>query len=287
MSMDGILLLNKPVGYTSRKVCNEISRIYNEKRVGHVGTLDPFASGLLIVAMGKCTKSVTFFDEAIKEYEADIVLGKETDTLDNTGNFISELEVPTISEEQIRGVLIGFLGDQTQIPPMTSAIHVNGKRLYEYAHEGKEVERPSRDIHIYELKLISFKSNVVTIYCKVSKGTYIRTLGSDIANKLGTVGYLNRLVRVGVEPFKLEEASSYEEVKEKTAKMYSTGDILSRFMNTVSFDDKKIEDIKNGKITFLDKETKDNRILVVDSKGNAVAVYTKENGKLKFTRGLF
>ena len=137
------------------------------------------------------------------------------------------------------------------------------------------------------MKLLSFKDNVVTIYCKVSKGTYIRTLGSDIANKLGTVGYLNRLVRVGVDPFKIEEASSYEEVKEKAAKMYSSSDILSRFMNTVSFDDKKIEDIKNGKITFLDKETKDNRILVVDSKGNAIAVYTKENGKLKFTRGLF
>ena len=287
MSMDGILFLNKPVGYTSRKVCNEISRIYSEKKVGHVGTLDPFASGLLIVAMGKCTKAVTFFDEAIKEYEADIVLGKESDTLDNTGNFINEIAVPELTKEQINKVLVSFLGDQKQIPPMTSAIHVNGKRLYEYAHEGKEVDRPTRDIHIYELKLLSFKDNVVTIYCKVSKGTYIRSLGSDIANKLGTVGYLNRLVRVGVNPFKLEEASSYEEVKEKAARMYSTSDILSRFMNAVSFDDKTVEDIKNGKITYLDIESKENRILVLDSKGNAIAVYTKENEKLKFARGLF
>ncbi len=285
--MDGILLVNKPVGYTSRKVCNEISKIYHEKRVGHVGTLDPFASGLLIVAMGKATKAVTFFDESIKEYEADIVLGKETDTLDNTGNFINEKDIPKLSEEEIRRVLVCFLGEQAQIPPMTSAIHVNGKRLYEYAHKGEEVERPSRNIHVYELKLLSFKDNVVSIYCKVSKGTYIRSLGSDIAAKLGTVGYLNRLVRVGVDPFKLDEASSYEKVKEKTASIYSSSEILSRFMETISFDDKKIEDIKNGKITYLDIQTNKNRILVVNSINEAIAVYSKENGRLKFTRGLF
>ena len=287
MSMDGILLIDKPVGYTSRKICNEVSKIYQEKRVGHVGTLDPFASGLLIVAMGRATKAVTFFDEAIKEYEADIVLGKETDTLDNTGNFINEREVPSLTKEMIDEVLTSFLGDQVQIPPMTSAIHVNGKRLYEYAHKGEEIDRPSRNIHIYELKLLSFKDNVITIYCKVSKGTYIRSLGSDIAAKLGTVGYLNRLVRVGVEPFNLKEASSHEEVKNKTASIYSSSEILSRFMETISFDNKKIEDIKNGKITYLDIKTNKNRILVVNSVNEAIAVYVKENDRLKFVRGLF
>ena len=288
--MDGIFLINKPIGITSRSVCTKISKAFKEKKVGHVGTLDPFASGLLIVAVGKCTKAVTFFDEAIKEYNATIQLGKETDTLDNTGKVIKEEPLKEYSLEEINKAINSFLGKQKQVPPMTSAIHINGRRLYEYAHEGKEVDRPSRDIEIFDIKMTSYdkKSGLLAFYCKVSKGTYVRTLGSDIAKKLGTIGYLEQLERVGVEPFNISETSSLEDVLEGKAKAYSTYEILSRFINVISFDDKKIEDIKNGKITYLENNIKNNRILVVDSSNNAIAIYTRnQSGKLEFTRGLF
>ena len=150
--MDGIFLIDKPIGLTSRSVCNKISRAYQNKKVGHVGTLDPFASGLLIVAMGKCTKAVTFFDESIKEYEAVIQLGKETDTLDNTGSVIKEENLKTFSLEEIEDVLKSFLGESEQIPPMTSAIKINGVKLYQLAHKGQEIDRPSRDIEIFKLR---------------------------------------------------------------------------------------------------------------------------------------
>lgn len=279
--MDGILLLNKPIGVTSRKVSNMISKTFNEKKVGHVGTLDPFASGLLIVAMGKSTKAVTFFDESIKEYEATIKLGVETDTLDNTGKVIKEEKVKSYSIDEIEDALHSFLGDSKQIPPMTSAIHVNGKRLYELAHQGIEVDRPIRDIHIFDIKLLSYENDEVRFYAKVSKGTYIRTLGSDIAKKLGTIGYLTNLIRVGVGPFKLEETSD--------TKVYSTSEILSRFIKTITISDKaKINDIKNGKVRFLEIDIKENRILIVDSSFNAVAIYSRNSdNKLEFTRGLF
>ncbi len=288
--MDGIFLIDKPIGMTSRSVCSRISKAFKEKKVGHVGTLDPFANGLLIVATGKCTKAVTFFDEAIKEYNATIQLGKETDTLDNTGKVIKEETIKEFSDNEIEKVINSFLGKQKQIPPMTSAIHVYGRRLYEYAHEGKEIDRPSRDIEIFDLKMTSYdkKSGLLAFYCKVSKGTYVRTIGNDIAKKLGTIGYLEKLERVGVEPFTISETSSLKDVEEGKAKAYSTYEILSRFIKVCSFDDKKIEDIKNGKITYLENNLKDNRILVVDSSNNAIAIYTRnKNDRLEFTRGLF
>ena len=283
--MDGIVLINKPVELTSRKVSNIVGKTFKEKKVGHVGTLDPFASGLLILAMGRSTKAVTFFDEAIKEYEATIKLGIETDTLDRTGKVTKEEEVRVYSKDEIESVLKSFLGEQKQIPPMTSAIHVNGKRLYELAHQGIEVEREARDIFIYELKLLSYSQDEIKVYAKVSKGTYIRTLGSDIANKLGTIGHLTELERTGVGPFNLREACSIDNID----RVYSTSEILSRFIKTVVISDEgKVNDIKNGKITIFDIDIKEDRIIVVDSSNNAIAIYTRNaEGKLEFTRGLF
>ena len=288
--MDGIFLIDKPVGLTSRAVCNQVAKAYNNKKVGHVGTLDPFASGLLIVAMGKATKAVTFFDESIKEYVATIKLGTSTDTLDNTGKVIGSKEVRKFDKSEIENVLNSFLGKSEQIPPMTSAIHINGKRLYEYAHQGIEVDRPTRKIEIYDITLISYdeKNETITFYSKVSKGTYIRSLGADIANKLGTVGYLEKLERSGVSPFTIKETNSLEDVLNKKAKIYQSSEVLMRLMKSYSFNDDKILDIKNGKYTYLDIDVKEDRILIVDSSNNAIAVYQKdESNRLKFVRGLF
>ena len=288
--MDGVFLIDKTIGLTSRSVCNQISRAYKNKKVGHVGTLDPFASGLLIVAMGKCTKAVTFFDESIKEYEAVIQLFKETDTLDNTGKLIKEEPIKEIDIEEINEAINSFLGEVEQIPPMTSAIHVNGKRLYEYAHEGKEVTRPTRKVFIYDIKMKSYdkKSGLLAFYCKVSKGTYVRTLGSDIAKKLHTVGYLDSLRRVGVSPFQINETSSLEDVINKDINPLSTFDVLSRFINYITLDDKMILDIENGKVKYLNIDNNEKRIMVVDSKKRAIAIYERNgDNKLEFVRGLF
>lgn len=289
--MDKLFFIDKPIGYTSRKICNMIQKAYQSKKVGHIGTLDPFASGLLIVAINKATKAVTFFDESIKEYVAVVKLGIETDTLDNTGKITNRCEIKEYSEEEIKEVLTSFLGPQKQLPPMTSAIHVNGKRLYEYAHKGEEISRPLRDVYIYDLKLLSYDkiNGEINIYAKVSKGTYIRTLGSDIATKLKTVGHLSSLRRIGVSPFDISLASSLEDVLQKRVKGYDVSEILSKIMEVFLISDSnKIEDIKNGKITYLNYNTKEDRILVVDSFNNAVAVYQKdESNKLKFVRGLF
>ncbi len=288
--MDRIFLINKPIKLTSRQVCNQIGKAFKEKKVGHVGTLDPFASGLLIVSTGRCTKANAFFDESIKEYVADITLGVETDTLDNEGKVTATKEVKKYTEEEINDVLTSFLGEQQQVPPMTSAIHVNGVRLYDLAHKGIEIERPSRVINVYDIRLKNYDQtkNVITVYFKVSSGTYIRVLGGDIAKKLGNVGHLSRLVRIGVGPFKLEECSSIEDIVNKVKEGYSTSEILSRFISKVTLDDKKIEDIKNGKIKYLEINTLEDKILVVSSSDEAIAIYKRnENRKLEFVRGLF
>lgn len=288
--MDRIFLINKPIKLTSRQVCNQIGKAFKEKKVGHVGTLDPFASGLLIVSTGRCTKANAFFDESIKEYVADISLGIETDTLDNEGKVTTTKEVKKYTKEEINDVLTSFLGEQKQVPPMTSAIHVNGVRLYDLAHKGIEIERPSRVINVYDIRLKNYdqNKNVITVYFKVSSGTYIRVLGGDIAKKLGNVGHLSRLVRIGVGPFKLEECSSIEDIVNKVKEGYSTSEILSRFISKVTLDDKKIEDIKNGKIKYLEINTLEDKILVVSSSDEAIAIYKRnENHKLEFARGLF
>lgn len=288
--MDGIYLVDKPVGISSRSVCNQIGKKYHTKKVGHVGTLDPFASGLLIVAVNKATKSLTFFEDSIKEYVATIKLGVKTDSLDNTGKIIKEEKPRKLSVKEIENTLAKFLGKQEQIPPMTSAIHYQGKRLYELAHEGKEVERTPRDIFIYENKLISYDENSdeLTIYFKVSKGTYIRTLGVDIAHSLNQIGHLNKLVRVGVDSFSLKEASSLDDILNDKVIPFRVREVLSRYMEVVSFDEAKINDIKNGKIRYLDVNTKHNKILVLDNLNQEIAVYIRnKDKKLEFQRGLF
>ena len=284
--MDGILLINKPKGYTSRDVCNKISKILNEKRVGHIGTLDPFATGLLIVLVGKCTKCTQYFDDLSKGYTASLELGKETDSLDIDGNVIEEKEVPDLSREQIEDVLNSFLGKQKQIPPMTSAIRVNGKKLYELAHKGISIERDSRDIEIYKINLISYLSPIIKFYSSVSKGTYIRVLGSDIARKLGTIGYLIELNRDEIGPFNLKSAINIEDVSEK--KLISMFDVLSKISEVKVVEDNLSTDIKNGKVKEMDYISNNKYLFIVDKNSNPVAMYIKiKKDKYVFSRGLF
>ena len=284
--MDGILLINKPKGFTSRDVCNKISRILSEKRVGHIGTLDPFATGLLIVLVGKCTKCTQFFDDLTKGYTAKLVLGKETDSLDIDGKIINEKEIPNLTKDEIEKVLNTFLGKQKQIPPMTSAIRVEGKKLYELAHQGISIERDSRDIEIYKINLISYSAPEIIFCSSVSKGTYIRVLGSDIATKLGTVGYLSELNRDEIGPFSVSSSISIDEVNEKS--LISMYDILSQIAEVKIVDDALSLDIKNGKVKEIDHISNNKYLFIVDKDSNPVAMYIKINkDKYIFSRGLF
>ena len=284
--MDGILLINKPKGFTSRDVCNKISKILGEKKVGHIGTLDPFATGLLIVLVGKCTKCTQFFDDLAKGYTANLILGKETNSLDIDGELIKEEEVPNLNKEQIENVLESFLGKQKQIPPMTSAIRINGQKLYELAHKGLEIDRESRDIEIYRINLNSFSPAEINFSTLVSKGTYIRVLGSDIAKKLGTLGYLSKLNRDEIGPFDVREAINLEEVDEN--RLISMFDVLSKIAEVKIVDDSLATDIKNGKIKEIEHDSNQKYLFIVDKNSNPVAMYIKINKtKYVFSRGLF
>ena len=284
--MDGFLFIDKKEGVTSTQEGSKIKHVFHTKRVGHVGTLDPFATGLLILGVNKATKAITFFDDFIKEYVATIKLGIATDTMDLTGKMTIRKEVPDLKEDIVSLVLASFLGKSKQLPPMTSAIHVDGVKLYELAHQGKEVDRPFRDIEVFEIELLSLKEDELTFRALVSKGTYIRVLGSDIAEKLGTVGHLISLKRTKVGPFKVEDAIKSDDVSDLSLK--STYEVLKEFSDVISFDDKKIEDIENGRIKNLVHKGTYDKLLVVNSANNAIAMYLrKDNDNYEFARGLF
>lgn len=279
--ISGSLLINKEKGLTSRQEVNNISRLLGEKKAGHIGTLDPFADGLLIVLLGKATKISPFLEGMDKTYLATLKLGIQTDSGDLTGNEVSLREIPSLNKQTIEEVFKSFLGEQEQLPPMYSALKVNGKELYKYARQGQEVERKVRKINVYELKLISFKDDEITFLSKVSKGTYIRTLGEDIAVKLGTVGHLTSLTRLAVGPFSLENAKASKDVKEED--LIPVEKMLS-FMKSFEVTGDLVKMAKNGMHFRLPIE--DELVLLTENK-NAIAVYKREpNGVYSCVRGL-
>lgn len=215
MSKNGILITNKPVGMSSFQMCSKVKRELGEKKVGHIGTLDPLASGVLPVLVGKATKFSEFLVEHDKEYIAEIQLGKKTETGDSEGEVIEEKEVGNYSENEITDVLNSFLGDSMQIPPMYSALKLNGKKLYELAREGKTVERKARPIHIDSISLLSYDKNqfIIKFIVNCSRGTYIRVLAEDIAEKLGTCGFMKSLIRTRVGNYKLEDENKFIDIE--------------------------------------------------------------------------
>lgn len=212
---DGILCLDKPSGMTSRHVDNVLMKKLGVSKVGHLGTLDPFATGVLVVALGKGTKFLPYLDDQWKSYEATLSLGKETSTGDPEGEMVKQMAIPSLCKETIQEAMQSFLGTIKQIPPMTSAIKMNGVPLYRKAHKGQEVEREARLVTISECRLLDYQNQTIHFSCTVSKGTYIRVLGMDIAKRLGTVGYLSALRRTKVGPFTLDRCVSLEHVTEE------------------------------------------------------------------------
>ena len=212
---DGILIIDKPAGWTSMDVCAKLRGIYKEKRVGHAGTLDPMATGVLPVFIGKATKAVSFAEDGEKEYIAGLKLGLVTNTQDTTGETLSESPV-TVTEEELREVLPRFMGEQLQLPPMFSAIKKDGKKLYELARKGQEVERKRRAITIFALEVLEKQDeSTYLIRVRCSKGTYVRTLCHDIGEALGCGGCMCSLRRTMAAGFTLEESITLERAQEE------------------------------------------------------------------------
>ena len=282
--MDGLILINKEQDWTSRDVCNVCQKRFSTKKVGHTGTLDPFATGLLVVTINKANKICQFMDDFPKTYVATLSLGKATDTLDLTGNVVLEKEVDKFSKEYVEEVLKSFKGEIEQIPPMTSAIHYKGRKLYELHYEGISVEREARKVYIHDIKLIEFKGNLITFECQVSKGTYVRVLGEQIAEKLNTVGHLISLQRTKIGNFSIENAIKINDVN-KDYPLINIGEALS-FLPTYTVDEEMTKKVKNGVKLYLN-DISDELVYIKDIHDTPLAIYIKENGCYVCKRGLW
>lgn len=246
--MDGIIVVNKPKGKTSHDIVSKTKKTLNEK-VGHTGTLDPNATGVLPLLIGKGTELSKYLINHDKTYEAVLQLGEKRDTGDVEGKVIEEKDVPEkcFEAQIINNTFKRFVGKQQQIPPIYSALKINGKKLYEYARKGEEVKIEPRQIEIYSLEILNIDSNSKTIQFKVdcSKGTYIRTLCEDIAQELGTVGYMKELNRTRVGKFRIEKSFTIEQIEKNNFKIITIEEFFKN-NETIDLIDKGLNLFLNG-----------------------------------------
>ena len=281
--MNGILIVNKPKNYTSRDIVNIISKKLNTKKVGHTGTLDPIAEGVLVVPIGRALKISELLTSEKKEYIAKVILGYETDMLDITGKEIKR-NIPNVDKDKLIEVLNSFIGKYNQEVPMYSAVKINGRKLYEYARSNIPITPPSKIVEIYSISLLEgpmYKDDTVefTMKCEVSKGTYIRSLIRDIAYKLSTYGTMKELIRTKQGSFLLEDAFTLEDIQKDNYKLLSIKEALPNIKIT-KIDDKTLKQVKNGMV--LDKFFEEEISLLVDKDGREIAIYKDiENGKVK------
>ena len=281
--MDKILLINKPKGITSFDVVRKCKRILHEKKIGHTGTLDPNAEGFLIVLTGKYTKLLPYVIKDHKQYHAHFSLGKKYDTQDVWGTLVEERPYNTHTLEELDNASKQFLGDSLQVPPMYSAVKVNGKKLYEYAREGIEVERQARKITVNSLQVQQIAENDYTLDAIVSSGTYIRTLIEDYCDSINEIGTMTSLVRSGIESFSLKDAIDLEDLQESTIGISPLAIIQPDWKRV---DGSCLEkQIKDGKKVTL-QEDSDKVLFVLNDL--PLAAYEREEGQVyKCVRGLF
>jgi tRNA pseudouridine55 synthase len=210
---EGILLVDKPQGITSHDVVAKMRRVFHMKKVGHAGTLDPMATGMLLILIGKATKASQYLMSMDKEYAGRVKLGVITDSQDADGEILEERPVPELSEEQVLKEMKSFLGDQYQTPPMFSAKKINGQKLYKLARQGKTVEREPRVIHISRFDITKFALPEISFIVGTSKGAYVRTIAHDLGERFGCGGHLNELRRTAVGQFRIEKASTIDELE--------------------------------------------------------------------------
>lgn len=277
--INGLLIVDKEKDMTSRDVVNEISRIFQTKKVGHTGTLDPLATGVLVLAIGKATKLNEIITATEKEYQVEAILGLKTDTLDITGKVLKE-ENTHFSKEEIIDVLNSFLGSYDQEVPIYSAVKINGRKLYEYARNNEKVDLPKRLVTIKQIHLddLNYDNNQTTIKftCLVSKGTYIRSLVNDIASKLGTVGTMKNLRRTKQGNYSIKNAYRLNDIKNNNYQIVSIKDALSDYY-TVKVDKQLKFKIVNGQ--KIANTYNQDYVLFIDD--DVLALYKNVNNSLK------
>lgn len=272
--MNGIIVINKPKDYTSRDIVNIVSKKLNTKKVGHTGTLDPLATGVLVLPIGRALKVSELLTSNTKEYIAEVILGYETDMLDITGTEIKR-NIPSVTKEELLKVLKSYIGKYNQEVPLYSAVKVGGKKLYEYARSGTPVIPPSKEVEVYSLELISDLKHIkgaveFTIRCEVSKGTYIRSLIRDIAYSLNTYGTMKNLIRTRQGIFTLKDAYTLKDIEENNYKLLSIKECLPNIKTTI-IEEPLLTKVKNGMV--LDKFFKENMSLLLDKEGKEIAIY--------------
>ena len=277
-NMDGILVIHKEAGMTSHDVVAQLRRILHIKKIGHSGTLDPQATGVLLVLVGKACKALPYLEDTDKEYIATMRLGERRDTDDIWGEITETKEVMPIHD--LQSILDTFKGQIKQLPPMISSVKVNGKKLYEYARNHEEVKRPLRDVTIYDIKALDEELLQFQVDC--SSGTYVRTLCVDIAEKSGNLGCMSSLVRTKVGRFELKDAVTLDEVRAGKLALHPMMEVFDGYPH-VAYE--PIQDIYHGKKVVLD-HTEDEVVIIHGD--DVVAVYRKEEGnRYRCARGLW
>lgn len=277
--MDGIIVVNKPKGITSRDVVNKACKLLNTKKIGHTGTLDPIATGVLVLCVGKATKLVEALTKNDKEYIATVKLGILTDTLDTDGTIIEKKQA-SLDKNELENVLKSFIGMYNQEVPIYSAVKINGKKLYEYAREKKEVMLPKRMVEIKDIKLLELNNNYYKFKVSVSKGTYIRSLIKDINKKLGILGVMSDLIRTRQGKFLINDSYSLEDMENDNYNVLTITDVL-KDENCVIIDSTLFKKIKNSAI-INNKYNTD--MVTFIYKDNVVAIYKtydKDKNKMK------
>ncbi len=279
--MDGVIVIRKEKGFTSHDVVAKLRGILHMKKIGHTGTLDPDAEGVLPVALGKATRLVDMITDKEKTYEAVMRLGVVTDTQDMSGTVLSQTAELHVTEEELRAVIESFVGDYMQVPPMYSALKVNGKKLYELAREGKTVERKPRPVHFYEIEILEIDLPLVRFRVTCSKGTYIRTLCHDIGEKLGCGAAMETLLRTKVGRFTLDDAITLAQTEEAVkngvieSKVLGIEEILAEYPRVccTKEGDRLLANGNPLVQTLVDAEEKDGWIRMCNSEGNFAGVY--------------
>lgn len=290
--MNGIVNINKPKGFTSHDVVAKLRGILHTKKIGHTGTLDPDATGVLPICVGRATKVADMLTATNKEYIAEVTLGAETDTQDASGQVINSAEV-VVTEEEILEALPKFLGEIYQIPPMYSAIKQNGKKLYELAREGKEVEREPRRIEINEIEVLAFDlaNNRFTMRVACSKGTYIRTLCQDIGRELGCFGHMSELLRTKSGRFGIKEAYTLSEVEDMMNKadlsFLQPIDKVFEEYPAICITDDKADRVCNGVKVRVSGLSEGSVYRVYDQKNNFLTISRAEDGRLTILKTFY
>jgi tRNA pseudouridine55 synthase len=284
--VNGVLVVDKPGGITSFDVVASVRRALGERRVGHTGTLDPMATGVLPICVGEATKLVPFLMSGDKEYEAELRLGVTTDSLDATGAVTSETDPATVARADVERELAAFVGAIRQRPPMHSALRVGGKRLYELARQGLEVEREPRIVLVHAIELLSYEAPLVRLRVRCGKGTYIRSLAADLGTALGVGAHLTALCRTRVGPFGLACAVALDTVGPGTLLMTPAMALADHA--TVPLDDAQVRDVRAGKLrTIAELRAPDDagsHVRLIDPHGTLVAVAEAHAGKLTLAR---